>query len=119
MLSCSTLAMLPIDGVESLLLVLIGTHDGERAGRLVGVGGIFGAAFHARRVVINLEERADARQLEAAKVVVTVWVVVRGELVEVTNTLKDLCEVLFRQRRGRHDHPAAHGGWPTSVEARR
>src|SRR5579864_3997397 len=67
--------------------VFVGAHDGEHARRPFGVGGIFRGAFHVGGVVIHLEEVANARDLEAAEIVLPVWIVFWRELVEMTNTL--------------------------------
>jgi hypothetical protein len=40
--------------------VFVGAHDRHHARGLVGVSGIFGAAFHVGRVIIDLEKVRDA-----------------------------------------------------------
>jgi hypothetical protein len=77
-----------LGGVQRL--VLISEHDGEHPRGLLRVSWVFRPDHHVPTVVVDLPKEPLARELEGPEVVLSVRVVVRGELGEVLNVDHDL-----------------------------
>jgi hypothetical protein len=89
--------------------IFVGAHDGEHARRNVRVGGVFRAAFHVERVVVQLEEVGFSLDIEAAKIVLFVRVIVLREIAEGLNRQNHASLGIDRQGIDalRHDDPTA------------
>ena len=74
--------------------IFLGQHDRENARCLRGVGGVFGAVFASRVVVVDLPKNALALVFEAPEIMLAVRVVVLGEAVEGANLLQDRVAVV-------------------------
>ncbi len=82
-----------------LASVFLRQHEGENAGCFLIIGRVFAAEFHGRIVVIDLPEDFAAVVDEGPEVVLTVKIVILGEVVESANLPQDDMLLLGGQRR--------------------